>query len=149
MLTYYKHTCEKVNKSICLTDAFMLGNFVLMKYGERLKLARIHAGLTQKELVDRMGNIVSQQNISLLEKGDATGSEFTVQIASVCGVRPEWLAMEQGPMVSILYSSNEKITHAMKLMESMPEYALDEVIKSVASIKELIEMAETNKTKTQ
>lgn len=149
MVTYYKHTCVKVNKSICLTDRMMLGNFLVMKYGERLKRARLHADLTQKELVDRMGNIVSQQNISLLEKGDATGSEFTVQIATVCGVRPEWLATEQGPMVSAPYSSNQKITHAMQLMESMPEYALDEAIKSVASIKELIEMAETNKTKTQ
>lgn len=63
-----------------------------MKYGERLAKARDFARLKQAELAEKSG--ASQQTISYLENGDSTGSEFTVQFAEACGVRPEWLAME-------------------------------------------------------
>jgi len=67
-----------------------------MKYGERLKSARVSAKLTQTELGDKVG--VTQANISKLEIGQAEGSEYTVQFASVCGVSPEWLATGIGEM---------------------------------------------------
>lgn len=70
-----------------------------MKYGERLKLSRKHAGITQAELATRIGNGVTQAGISYLEKSEATGSEFTAQFAEACGVRPIWLASEIGPMI--------------------------------------------------
>lgn len=142
---YYKHTCINVNKSDCLTHHSIGFSLQTMKYGERLKKARTFADLTQKELVERMGGVVSQQNISLLESGDATGSEFTVQIATACGVRPEWLAMEQGEMADGMYVENEKIKRAVVLMQELPDYALDEAIKGIDSVAKLSRYSEAGK----
>lgn len=63
----------------------------MMIYGERLKAARLHAKLSQAELAELAK--VSQANISKLEKGDATGSEYTVQFATACNICPIWLAI--------------------------------------------------------
>lgn len=69
-----------------------------MTLGERLRAARKHAGLTQVELETKSG--VPQQTISKIERGDADTSAFVVRLAVACGVRPEWLDMESGSMVS-------------------------------------------------
>lgn len=68
-----------------------------MTYGKRLKTAREHAKLTQPGLAEKSG--VSQQTISKIERGKQDGSTYTVQLASACGVRPEWLASETGEML--------------------------------------------------
>jgi len=76
-----------------------------MKYGERVRAARLYAGFkTQGELVKKLGGRLTQQGLSHLEAGDAAGSELTVLIASVCGVSPLWLAEEVGDM--IMYPQN-------------------------------------------
>lgn len=67
-----------------------------MRYGERLRQARKQAKLTQAELAEKIGGICSQENISKLERGDATGSAFTIQFAAACGVDPMWLAVGRG-----------------------------------------------------
>ena len=67
-----------------------------MKFGDRLELARKSAKLTQEELAKKSG--VQQGTISKIERGDADSSTFTVQLAIACGVRPEWLAIEDGSM---------------------------------------------------
>lgn len=75
--------------------------FLGMKYGERLRFARqVHAKLTQEQLAEKIGHVCTQENISKLERGDATGSEFTAQFAEACGVRAIWLAEEKGEMVA-------------------------------------------------
>ncbi|EKS9799004.1 helix-turn-helix transcriptional regulator [Burkholderia cepacia] len=64
-------------------------------FGERLLAARRRKGLSQKQVEARVG--ISQSNLGALEtKG--TGSAFTVALALLYGVRPEWLAMGKGPM---------------------------------------------------
>ncbi len=145
MLTQsYKHTCVNVNKSICLTEIKSARSFARMKFGERLKKAREFAGFTQKQLIDRMGGIMSQQNISVLENGHATGSEFTVQIAMACNVNPEWLATGNGEMAARYDTSHvnsEKIKRAITLMQEMPDYALDEAVKSIDSFAKLAQFA--------
>lgn len=115
-----------------------------MKYGQRLKEARTYAGLSQTELAEKAG-VGSQVNISKLERGDAEGSEFTVHYATACGVRPEWLAMEQGEMVDGLYVHDERMKHALLLMQAMPEYALDQAFKDIDSIAELVRKASEHK----
>lgn len=106
-----------------------------MRYGERLKTARTYAGLTQAQLAER-AKVGTQESISKLERTNASGSEYTVQYASACGINPIWLATGEGVMVQT-YPSNEKVRRALELMEAMPEYAIDEAIKSIASIKKL------------
>ena len=110
-----------------------------MKYGERLKLAREHAQLSQSQLGERVG--VSQANVSKLELGDGSGSEYTVQFATACGVRPEWLATEQGEMTDGLYVEDTRIKAAILLMQELPDYALDEAIKGITSVSKLSKMA--------
>lgn len=115
-----------------------------MKFGERLKTARIYAKLSQEKLGEMTGN--TQANISKLEKGDATGSESTVQFAIACGVRPEWLATGTGEMTDGLYVESEKIKKAVLLMQDLPDYALDEAIKSLDTVAKLTKMATSAET---
>lgn len=113
-----------------------------MKYGERLKTARDFVGISQAELAERAGG--TQENISKLERGDATGSEFTVQYARACGVSPDWLATGEGDMIGDLVVRDPRIKKAVVLMQEMPEYAVDQSIKSIASISELVTQAKAS-----
>lgn len=63
----------------------------------RYKAARRHAELTQKQLAERVP--MSQQMVSKLEQGLTADSAFDIKIATVCGVRAEWLDAGQGEMV--------------------------------------------------
>ena len=111
-----------------------------MKYGERLKAAREHAELTQAELAVK-AKVGSQVNVSKLERSNAEGSEFTVQYATACGVRPEWLAMEEGEMIDGLYVHDEKLKRALVLLQELPDYAVDQAVKDIASIAQLVKTA--------
>lgn len=66
-------------------------------YGARLFAARTHAKLKQAQLAEAVG--MGQSSLAGLEK-NGQGSAYTTQLALRCGVRPEWLATGEGPMVS-------------------------------------------------
>ena len=68
-----------------------------MKLGDRVKLAREHAKLTQKDLAHSV--CVSQTTIYKLESGASNSSRRTVAIAMSCSVNPIWLETGQGKMV--------------------------------------------------
>ena len=68
------------------------------EYGKRLNLARQYAGLSQERLAAATGYACSQANISKLETGGASGSEYTVHLALALGVSPLWLATGNGEM---------------------------------------------------
>lgn len=111
-----------------------------MRYGERLYKARTHAKLTQAQLADRINNVCTQENISKLERGDATGSEFTAQFAEACGVRAIWLAEEIGDMLPVQPREelDPRIAHVLKVMESLPPYAVDAGVREIDSLAELV-----------
>lgn len=110
-----------------------------MKYGERLRTARNHAKLTQQQLADKINNVCTQENISKLERSDATGSEFTAQFAEACGVRAMWLAEEIGEMIpSEQKQRDPRIEHVLKVMESLPPYAVDAGVREIDSLAELV-----------
>lgn len=68
----------------------------MSRFGERLKEARIAAGLTQANLADLVG--VSQQTVQKAETATTPGgSRFVVQFALHTGVSPEWLATGSTP----------------------------------------------------
>ena len=67
-----------------------------MTLSERIKIARKHAGLTQKELADRVE--ISQTAVHKLECGRSKSSRRTVAIALTCGVDPIWLDTGRGEM---------------------------------------------------
>jgi transcriptional regulator with XRE-family HTH domain len=68
------------------------------EFGQRLVDARKHAKLTQEQVASAAG--MSQGTLGELEK-DGHGSTYTVKIAMICGVRPEWLAEGEGEMVDV------------------------------------------------
>lgn len=67
-----------------------------MTYSERLAVAMQRAGYTQGTLARTVG--MAQSSINQLLK-HAAGSRKTVEIASVLGVRAEWLASGKEPML--------------------------------------------------
>lgn len=110
-------------------------NIVRMEFNERVKAARLHAGLSQEALAEKVG--LTQKAISKMESKIAQGSTHTVQIAVVCGVRPEWLGMESGPMVEDS-TSNARISHAMAIMAALPPEALDHAVRELDQIANLV-----------
>lgn len=84
---------------------------------------------------------MSQQTISNIESGIQDKSTDVVQLAVGCGVRPEWLGLGTGEMVDGLYVEDEKIKKAVLLMQEMPDYAVDEALKSIDSMSKLSQIA--------
>lgn len=68
-----------------------------MGFSERLAQAMKRAGYTQGRLAKDVG--MAQSSVNKLLK-EANGSRKTVEIASVLGVRPEWLSTGKGEMAS-------------------------------------------------
>jgi hypothetical protein len=127
MQSEYQSTCIEVNQFICFTPTKQSCNFSAMKYGERIKTARLHAGFkTQGELISKLNGRLTQQGLSHLEAGDASGSELTVLIATICGVSPLWLPEEQGEMIT--YSKDDlmalEITRKLSVNERRQWYRL-------------------------
>lgn len=67
-----------------------------MGFSERLAQAMSHAGYTQGGLAKAVGMAQSSVNKLL---NNANSSRKTVEIASVLGVRPEWLSTGEGEML--------------------------------------------------
>lgn len=65
-------------------------------FAERLLKARVHAGMSQKELITKVG--MAQSTYSKLEQ-EGHGSSYTAQIAEACGVSILWLAAGTGDML--------------------------------------------------
>ncbi|VVE68899.1 XRE family transcriptional regulator [Pandoraea anapnoica] len=84
----------KVNRQ---TDVGLYKNAymtTLSTFGRRLRYARKAAGLTQKELADKVG--LKQATISELETDEYSGSAKTAAMAEVLGVTALWLAEGKG-----------------------------------------------------
>ncbi|MBF0141832.1 MAG: helix-turn-helix domain-containing protein [Magnetococcales bacterium] len=73
-----------------------MSNMKYMTLSDRIQSARKQAGLTQKELADRVG--ISQTAVHKLECGRSQSSRKTVSIALTCGVDPVWLETGRGDM---------------------------------------------------
>lgn len=112
-----------------------------MRYGERLRAARKHAGLSQAQLAEAVG--ITQATISQIETSASDGgSVHTVRFARVCGVSPDWLDDEVGDMIPMTYTTSDpKIIAVARVMESLPEYGKDAATKDVAEVAELIDRA--------
>lgn len=64
---------------------------------QRMKTAREHAGITQKQLAEAVN--VEQPLISQLETGKTLKSAHIAQMAKACGVSAIWLASGKGEML--------------------------------------------------
>lgn len=138
----YKLVGNNVNTFIGLTSNKLICTLQNMTLGQRLKASRKYAKLTQIQLQDKSG--VPQQTISNIELEIQDKSTDIVPLAMACGVRPEWLAIESGEMVDGLYIDNSKIKQAVLIMQELPEYAIDEAIKRIDSVAQLIRLAKAS-----
>lgn len=132
----YSQSINHVKSQSSLTAYSRGSNLRQMNFGERLYKAREHAKLTQEELAKK--SCVKQGTISKIERGDTDSSTFTVQLATACGVRPEWLAMEQGEMVDGLYVDDARIKRGVEILEQMKaEHRLDDALELLNSVAKL------------
>lgn len=96
--------------------------------------------MTQAKLSELSG--VSQSLISQLENSEtATGSEYTPRLARTLGVSVDWLADEIGDMIHVREEDKEmdpRIAHVLKVMESLPPYAVDAGVREIDSLAELV-----------
>lgn len=106
--------------------------------GKRLKAARKHAKLTQAELADLAG--VAQSAVSRIEREEAETSGFVVLFAKICGVRAEWLALNDGDMLN--YGHDPKIQAVLNAMEHLPEYKKDILVQTSTALAEPTKPAE-------
>ena len=102
-----------------------------MTYGERLRAARLRAGMTQGDLAKAVNYVCQQSNISKLERTDPAGSEYTVHFARALKVDPAWLAMGIGSMervkepIELLPDHEQRLLRAFRgLTEEQKENAI-------------------------
>lgn len=137
----------QVNRFNYLTQNKPTYNFMRMRFGERLKMARLRKGLTQAELAG-LANM-SQPTIWHLENVDknASGSEFTPLLARILGVSVDWLYDETGEMVPVTYTTSDpKLVSMLKVMEPQPEYVKEFAVTAVLTACELASRAKANGT---
>ena len=70
-----------------------------MTIGQRIKAARLEAGIRQQELAAKVG--IKQPTLSELENGDSSGSSYLPAIAAALGLNALWLQTEKGPKYPI------------------------------------------------
>lgn len=90
---------------------------------ERLKQARIAAGLTQTEVAARVG--IAQPSYASLESGSSKGTRKVAELAHALGVSAYWLSTGRGPMQVPMGVLGEAIPVPGMVTESQHTYRLD------------------------
>lgn len=105
-----------------------------MTLADRIKVARTHAKLNQTALSSLSG--VKQQVISKLELGIQKETADIVKIAKACGVRPEWLDAEDGPM--FYYDGTmATIQESLRVMQALPQELVEENLRNLKTLARL------------
>ncbi|MBF0419633.1 MAG: helix-turn-helix transcriptional regulator [Magnetococcales bacterium] len=97
---------------------------------ERIRQARKHAGLTQKELAEKTG--ISQTAVHKLECGRSASSRRAVSIALTCCVDPIWLDTGRGEMAipgASAYGEGGNYARPYPLIARVPLVSWDELAK--------------------
>jgi transcriptional regulator with XRE-family HTH domain len=118
-----------------------------MSFSDRVKAARTFAGLAQDQLADKAG--MKQSSVWYMEngKGEEQRSKYTAGVARACGVNASWLADGIGDMLPDYYHvTDPRIAEALRIMESLPDYAVTEAVKSITGIANLVDHSKPNGT---
>lgn len=141
------HSIDNCNSPIYLTGNSAGYSLLCMSFSERVKAARTFANLTQEQLAEKAG--MRQPSVWYLEncKGDGQRSKYTAGIASACGVNASWLADGIGEMLPDYYHiTDQRMAEALRIMENLPDYAVNEALKSLAGIASLVNHNKQNGT---
>lgn len=110
-----------------------------MTLASRLQAARKYAKLSQVQLAEKLKGLMTQQNISLLENGTTSGTEYIVQLAVACNVCPIWLATGEGEMIINYYPVRDKtetlVLQVMQEMDAATKYQLLKISHTLAEPK--------------
>lgn len=106
-----------------------------MTFGERLRMARKYADLTQEQLGEMAE--CGQGVISKIERGDQESSAYVVRLARACGVSPDWLHDETGPMlagqrIEQLAAPLRNILHVAQQLDAQRQYMAARLIDTLA-----------------
>jgi transcriptional regulator with XRE-family HTH domain len=108
-----------------------------MALGKKIKSLREARGLSQEELSAMTNSVVSQGAISALEKRDSTTSRYAPILAQALGV----------PVGELYESTDYELTPDLvahlKVLQQLPDYAREEVIRDAIKTSELITKATT------
>ncbi len=107
---------------VCLLNTFVLNSDSMkLTYGDRLRLAREHKGLTQEQLVEISG--VKQGTISKIERGDQNSSGFDAELAYALDIEAMWLKTGQEKFAPYWLNGSEKAVN--KSINNLDEEAID------------------------
>jgi len=100
-------------------------NKYLIKFGNRLRLARKMAGLSMEDLVKKSEGVVSKQAISKYEKGIMRpSSDVLIRLALALGVKPEYFYRHSKIELSrIQFRKRSKLP--AKIIESLKQRTID------------------------
>lgn len=102
----------------------------MSQFAERLKSARIMAGLSLQELAEKIGNRVSRQALHKYEKGAfLPDSEMTGYLCDALNVRPDYFFREEGVVMEEVdfrkvkrFSSRSKNSLTEKIKDRLSRY---------------------------
>lgn len=118
--------------------------------GERLKKCREEKAaekgvksISQTVVAKAVG--MSQTNLSELESDLYPTSSFIPALANYYGVSALWLSDGKGKK-ELTANANPRLAHLIKILDGQPDYVVDEAIKNIDSIVELLKKAKGNGT---
>lgn len=122
--------------------------------GQRLRIARDHAGLTQADLADKAG--VAQSAVSRIEREQADTSGYVATFAKICGVRTDWLALDDGEMLEVdpneimeMIKKNPELIRLLKIAAPFGKYEVDVLVSTSTALAEPAKQAEHKHNETQ
>ena len=101
--------------------------------GQRLKLARMAAGLSLRELDARIGNLVTAQAIGKYERNEAVPrSGVLIALADALGVSVEYLVGEQDMALDgVEFRKKQNHSHLLFHLRKMKEILSPNLLKKV------------------
>lgn len=108
-----------------------------MSIGKRIYETRIKLNMSQEQLAFEVG--CSQDLISKLETGKRNKTSLILKFAKVLKVDANWL--EKGVNEASEYTLTPQLEAHLKVMQQLPDYAREEVIRDAIKTVELISKA--------
>lgn len=107
----------------------------------RIAYAIEESGVSRQQIATACN--ISPQAVGLWINGPTKNlrNEHLFVLAEVTGYHAKWIATGKGQQKPSQHK-NTRIAHVLKVMESLPPYALDEAVKSVDTIAQLVRRAE-------
>lgn len=150
-------------KVVCTDNTSVLDSCaMILKYGDRLRLARERKGLTQNELAKLTS--VKQGTISKIERGDQEYSSFDIPLAQVLDISPiwlkngnanytpEWLSLNEPTENTIKEESTSYKTSSNSILDGLTKEQAQDILNKIHTYREqneavLTELSNDRKTK--